>query len=116
MKQFCSSSDYKSNNGKSLRPVRQSDVVANNISSEVDFDILPNPFDNFLTVNYDLNQTEWIDITMSNSLGQMVKAVVNQTIEAGNHQVHIPTEDLATGTYFITLRTKAGVQTKKVIK
>jgi DNA-directed RNA polymerase subunit L len=77
---------------------------------------MPNPFDNFLTVNYDLNQTEQIEIMMYNTLGQAIKTIVNQTVEAGNYQVHVPTDDLAQGTYLITLRTKSGVQTKKVMK
>jgi hypothetical protein len=116
MKQFCNSNEYKSNNAISLRHSNPVDTIINSENFNVVFDISPNPFDNFLTVNYDLNQTEQIEIMMYNTLGQAIKTIVNQTVEAGNYQVHVPTDDLAQGTYLITLRTKSGVQTKKVMK
>jgi hypothetical protein len=112
----CKNKIYK--DSVNTRSKNQNDVPVNklNVPFEARIDCMPNPFDNFLTINYDLNLAEWVDITMSNALGQKVKTIVSQTVEPGSHQVHIPTEDLATGTYFITLRTKAGVQTKKVMK
>jgi Secretion system C-terminal sorting domain len=113
---ICQSKIYK-DSVNTLSKVRDDLPIMKSLAPfEARIDCMPNPFDNFLTINYDLNQTEWVDITMSNSLGQLVKTIVYQTVEAGNHQVHIPTENLVTGTYFITLRTKAGVQTKKVMK
>jgi hypothetical protein len=113
---ICLSKIYKDSVNKLSKNQDELPINKLNVPFEARIDCMPNPFDNFLTINYDLNLAEWVDITMSNALGQKVKTIVSQTVEPGSHQVHIPTEDLATGTYFITLRTKAGVQTKKVMK
>ena len=77
---------------------------------------IPNPFSNFFTINYDLNADESITVILSNSLGQTVKTLINEKINAGNYQLHVSTEGLPVGIYFVTLHSKFGNQTKKVVK
>ena len=83
---------------------------------KVTLDCVPNPFSNFFTINYDLSDDEVINITLSNSFGQIVKTLMSEKVEGGSHQLHVSTEDLTSGMYFITLRTQNGSETKKIMK
>ena len=82
----------------------------------VTLDCVPNPFSNFFTINYDLSDDEVINITLSNSFGQIVKTLMSEKVQGGSHQLHVSTEDLTSGMYFITLRTQNGSETKKIVK
>ena len=76
----------------------------------------PNPFDNVLTVNYEVNELTQVTVSLSNALGQTVKVLVNQKVEAGSYQINESTADLPTGVYIVTMRTPTGMKTQKVVK
>ncbi len=82
----------------------------------IKLDCSPNPFSNFFTINYELGQEENINIVLLNSLGQVVKSIMNRKVESGFYQEHISTEDLPGGIYFLNFKTANGIEIKKVIK
>ena len=78
--------------------------------------VTPNPFTNQFVLNYRIDKQAAVQITMFNSLGQVVRAIVSGNKEEGAYQTTENTSDLLPGVYFITLRTPQGIETKKLVK
>ncbi len=78
--------------------------------------VAPNPFNNLLSVQYELQEPTQVTVSLSNALGQTVKVLVNQKVEAGSYQINESTADLPTGVYIVTMRTPTGMKTQKVVK
>jgi acetyltransferase-like isoleucine patch superfamily enzyme len=91
-------------------------IKKGNLENRVKFDCSPNPFSNFFTINYELNNDEFVNISLVNSLGQMIKTIINRKVEIGSYQEHVSTEGLPPGVYILTLRTQNGTETKKIVK
>ncbi len=69
----------------------------------------PNPFNASTTINYTLNNSGRIDITIYNSIGQVIKTLVNDYREAGHYSVvwNGTNDDginVTSGVYIITIR------------
>ena len=78
--------------------------------------VAPNPFNTLLSVQYELQEPMQVTVSLSNALGQTVKVLVNQKVEAGSYQINESTADLPTGVYIVTMRTPTGMKTQKVVK
>ena len=78
--------------------------------------VAPNPFNTLLSVQYELQEPTQVTVSLSNALGQTVKVLVNQKVEAGSYQINESTADLPTGVYIVTMRTPTGMKTQKVVK
>lgn len=84
--------------------------------AEANFAIFaPNPTSDWLTLNYDLNQSATVVIEIVDTLGQMVKRSEHAGIMGGN-QHRINMGDVAAGVYFATVKTTNRINTIKVIK
>lgn len=69
-------------------------------------EIYPNPFNDYITIHSNVNITNAI---ITNTTGQIVKKVINVN--------NIPTNDLRSGVYFISLFNNSGlIRTDKIIK
>lgn len=77
--------------------------------------ISPNPFTNDLTVQFELDQRKELLLEIYNTLGQVQFSQVLGT-EIGWNTQQINTQDLATGTYFVTLKSEEGIVTRKIVK
>jgi len=64
----------------------------------------PNPFNPGTVVEFDIPQNAHVSIKIYNTLGQDVKTLVDQDMEAGNHKVEFTASGLASGVYFYQLR------------
>ena len=80
----------------------------------------PNPFNPITAIKYTLAQSEKVELSVYNVLGQKVKTLVNKKQNAG---LHIATWDgtneqgvrLASGIYFYKLKTPNFTRTMKMI-
>lgn len=64
--------------------------------------ILPNPFNNNLTVNFSVEKSETVSISIYSADGKQVKEIVkNKTYEAGEHNISIEEIHVTSGIYFI---------------
>ena len=81
-----------------------------------------NPFDYFVSSNpiselsylqFSLNDSEMVTINIYNSMGKLIKTVLNEEKPAGTHQVSLSELKLSSGIYFSKLRTKSGVSVVK---
>jgi hypothetical protein len=56
-----------------------------------------------------------VTLSVFNALGQQVGTLVNDTQEAGYHEVRFDGRSLATGVYFYRLQTGDFIQTRKML-
>ncbi len=75
----------------------------------------PNPFNPSTTIRYSLPLRSQVTLTVFNTLGQRVAALVQGEQEAGNHEVRFDGAGLASGVYFYQLRAGEFVQTRKLV-
>jgi hypothetical protein len=115
MKVFCNSDNYKANNSLTLSRLIEnpSDTVA---VTKLFLKLYPNPFNNELIIDFAITELSNVSISLSNSIGQLIKTIELSEQAAGNHQQVIMTTDIAPGVYYLTLQTKFGVETKKIVK
>ena len=74
----------------------------------------PNPFNPATMIRYALPSSARANLTVFNSLGQVVKELVNENEEAGYHEVRFDGTGLASGVYFYRLQAGNFVETKKL--
>jgi hypothetical protein len=88
------------------------------LARPVRFDLLqnyPNPFNPSTIIRYDLPSAAVVNLTVYSVLGQEVANLVNDTEEAGYHDVRFDGSGLASGVYFYRLRASDYVATKKLL-
>jgi hypothetical protein len=86
------------------------------VISTADFDVYPSPATDILNVDYVLNKKSNVQISITNTLGQVVKSQANETQSEGYQLEVLRINDLAKGIYLLNLRTDAGLVTKKFVK
>jgi photosystem II stability/assembly factor-like uncharacterized protein len=75
----------------------------------------PNPFNPSTTIRYGLPKRSNVTLTVFNTLGQVVATLVNETQNAGHHDVKFEASGLASGVYFYRLQAGEYVATKKLL-
>lgn len=75
----------------------------------------PNPFNMNTTIEYSLENSGNVYISVFNLLGENVAEILNKFKTKGNHQAAFNAEGLASGIYFYQMRIGDFVQTKKMI-
>ncbi len=75
----------------------------------------PNPFNPVTIIRYELPRGSHVVISIYNSLGGLVKTVVNQEQSAGIHQLEFSGEGLAGGLYFYRLQAGSFTETKRLL-
>jgi hypothetical protein len=80
----------------------------------------PNPFNPTTTIEYQLPSRGTVQINIYNSLGQLVRSLVNEQRDAGTHSVVWDGRDnggnaVATGAYFYQLRVNGLAQSKRML-
>ncbi len=87
------------------------------VTAITDFEIFPNPVcEDRIKVSYTLSQSMRLKILIKDVLGNIVLCE-NETYElVGEHQKEMKLEGLASGTYFLELKTEYGSSTAKFVK
>lgn len=92
-------------------------AVAVEEARKIDMRVMPNPFRDVFTVQYELETETDVRINLYNALGEAVGSFQNtQNQAAGAHQIQVPTQDLANGIYWLQIETKNGRYAQKIIK
>lgn len=73
----------------------------------------PNPFNPTTTFSFGLSQSGNVRLSIFNMIGQEVAVLQNNPLTAGKHSINFGGSNLASGTYFYTLKTANQVLTKK---
>lgn len=86
------------------------------IKSPTVFGIFPNPTNaQEVTLSYQLEEAQDITISVLDNTGQQIQTIHKLHQNSGNYQEKILLNNLLPGTYYCTLKTKNGSQTKKLI-
>jgi hypothetical protein len=108
---FCKSTRYNPMLPKTLMEA----VKAN--TRETILQATPNPFSQQVNLKYELQQDDEVELVLYNMLGQVVKVIQSQTtVVKGTHELTVTTNDLQNGIYLLSLKTKNGIKTQKVLK
>ncbi|MGD8780485.1 MAG: T9SS type A sorting domain-containing protein [Ignavibacteria bacterium] len=75
----------------------------------------PNPFNPETTINFALPETQLVNLSIYNILGEKIKELVNEELEPGFHSVFFDGSGLASGTYIYRLETNNFSQVKKML-
>ncbi len=80
----------------------------------------PNPFNPETTISFDLNRNQNVKLEIYNVLGQKVKTLCNDNLQAGNHKYVWNGTDqnnrkVASGIYFAKMTSKSLTKTQKMI-
>ncbi len=75
----------------------------------------PNPFNPTTTIAYGLKDKSNVRIDVFNSLGEMVKTILNEERDPGNYTVEFNAIELPSGVYFYQMKAGSFVQTRKMI-
>ncbi len=100
-----------------LTSVRLSEEIPASYSLEQNY---PNPFNPSTTIKYDLPQRSQVELKIFNSLGQLVRTLVNSQQGAGRHAIVWNGRSdegnvVASGAYLYQLRAGDFVQTEKLV-
>ena len=102
-----------------------SGVISNNFANSIptEFQLsqnFPNPFNPETSISYQLSAPGKVTVKIYNTMGQMVRTLVNANKPAGNYKVTWNGKDnngfaVSSGIYFYQMRAKDFVQTRKML-
>lgn len=86
-----------------------------NLPSKVElFQNYPNPFNPTTIISFAIPIDSYITLTVYDILGQNVKALLNEKVSQGKHDIEFDASDLQSGIYYYTLKTDNYSVTKKL--
>ena len=75
----------------------------------------PNPFNPNTTIEYSIPEKCFVKLTIFNSLGELVKTVINNYKQAGYYKYEFDGSFLSSGVYYYKLETPNFSQTQKLV-
>lgn len=100
---------------KTILQAAMSEVTTNvnELGSELDLNVYPNPTTGILNIGVDLTAASRMDITLTNVVGEVLVQRSN-VVNAGQQNLQLDLGSVANGTYYLTLRSNETVTTRKV--
>ncbi len=98
--------------------VNYSQVVSTDVSTPTQFELkqnYPNPFNPSTKINYSLNKSGLVKLSIYNLLGELVSTIVNQNQEAGSYSVDFDASNFESGVYLYKLESGDQIQLKKMV-
>ena len=119
--------DKISGNGTYVYRLKQIDFDGSfHYSSEVEVEVLvpeeyalyqnyPNPFNPSTIIKFSISEQSFVTINIYNSLGQMIKTIINKQMEAGYYETQFDASRYASGIYYYRLETENYTSIKKML-
>ena len=79
------------------------------------FQNYPNPFNPSSQINFSIPQAAFVQLNIYDAFGREIEKLVEGFLPAGNHSSQFTAKNLASGTYFYTLKSGNFTATKKMI-
>jgi hypothetical protein len=79
------------------------------------FNNYPNPFNPTTTIHFHLPIKDNVKLSVYNSLGQLVKVLINQKLLSGNYQIEFNGQNLSSGVYYYVIRVNNFQSVKKML-
>lgn len=101
---------YKNNWAASIKDVTENETVGN-------FKVLPNPFQNSTTMNFDLKRAGNVNIQLTDATGKAIE-VYSGKLQTGTHTYQIDADKLklAKGNYVLSVNTSSDKAVKTIVK
>ena len=109
---FYENQDFENTDELVQFSINQTAIPDNESISE--FNIYPNPFEDFTNVSFTLDESVNVELTVYNVIGEVVYTFSQQNMGWGNQQLMIDTKDYKPGVYFVHLVAGDKVYTKKI--
>ena len=77
--------------------------------------VYPNPFNSETRIRYDLLKRESVEISVYDLQGRLVETLADEVQSAGRHELNLAMRDVASGVYFVQLRTSEAHRVQKVV-
>ncbi len=95
---------------------KMDEEVSSNLIAENKIKIYPNPLSNQTKIEVDLLEDSPVNISIYDLSGKEVKQVMSNTnLTKGEHTFNVDATDLKSGTYLCNVKSKEGIQSKKII-
>jgi len=94
-----------------------SDVVTVGVGAPDKYELsqnYPNPFNPETRINFSIPVKQYVSLKVYNSLGELVKELINEYKEAGSYSVEFNASNLSNGIYIYRLETQNFVSNKKM--
>ncbi len=75
----------------------------------------PNPFNPLTTISFYIPRQVFVELKISNILGQTIALLVNDDLSAGNYKIKFDASNLASGIYLYSLRAGKFIQSNKML-
>lgn len=75
----------------------------------------PNPFNPITVIRYDIAQTENVELTIYNILGQTIRTLVNEIKQPGQYEVSFDAASLPSGIYVYRIKSGNYLSSKKML-
>jgi hypothetical protein len=76
----------------------------------------PNPFGGRTELKLVLDRREQVSCRVYDAAGNLVAVLADRVMDAGEHELGWVAGDAAAGTYFVELRTSAGIRCSRPVK
>lgn len=98
---------------KSIADVEnQTDVIIPHFSLEQNY---PNPFNPTTKIRFNLSANSLVKLDVYNSIGQLVRNILNKEMPKGSHEVDFDGKELSSGVYFYKISAGKYFEEKKMI-
>jgi hypothetical protein len=84
-------------------------------TSEINFNIFPNPFSEHTTIEYSIEKTSHIRIILIDASGRIIQTLVNEVQVPGSHSQLIKSVSLSAGIYYLQVIYDQKAETKKLV-
>ncbi|MBK9632755.1 MAG: T9SS type A sorting domain-containing protein [Saprospiraceae bacterium] len=85
------------------------------LSNLIQLECSPNPFYQSTTFAFQIPQNGLVKINILNASGLVVRELLNETMESGNHKIELNANDLPTGLYHCAIQHNGLVISKRII-
>jgi len=95
-----------------------SKVIEVDLGSPMNYELsqnYPNPFNPSTTIRFSLLESNSVNLSIFNSLGEKIEELVNEVKEPGVHTIEFSAQDLPSGIYFYRIQVNGFTQIKKMI-
>ena len=91
------------------------DEPENNIVSDIDFTIYPNPVNDFATVKFNLKESAKVSVNVFDLNGRLINTIGLQNAAIGSNKIKVDCSALSRGTYLMQLIVGQSTATSKFI-
>jgi hypothetical protein len=90
-------------------------VGINEATSLEGLQIYPNPFATTATIEFELQDSENIQINIFDVTGKTVQSIPNQMYSVGNHKINVDGNGLENGLYYVNIVAEDGIITRRLV-